>query len=209
MSSIALKDAKLQLRKSIKSQLQHISQESLRTQSVEVLKRLREHQPFVDAKRIALYMNMPHLEIQTNSIIQTCFEMGKRVYLPRCNTIAKEGRKKNHLSMLEMKSYDDVLRLKPQGKYQLLEPTEGPDIMEEEGGKLDVIIVPGVAFTSEKQRIGHGAGFYDEFLATYYTNKHTSPHLIGIGLREQLVGIIPKEKHDWDLNTLIIADTVY
>lgn len=60
-----------------------------------------------------------------------------------------EGRKRNYLSMLEVSSYENVLQLEPQGKYNLLEPICGNDIMDT--GDLDVIIVPGVAFTKLKK----------------------------------------------------------
>lgn len=39
--------------------------------------------------------------------------------------------------------------------------------------KLDMIIVPGVAFDRDRQRLGHGKGFYDAFLSRYYAQSQT------------------------------------
>lgn len=197
-----IKDAKRQLRVLVKKKLSFLSNEIIEAQSRNVTNTVLRLPQIRNAKKIALYMNMPNLEIQTLKLIEECFKQGKQVYLPKCNVAPLEGRKKNYLSMLRMQTFEDVLQLQPQGKYQLLEPLEGEDVMET--GGLDLIIIPGVAFTRAKKRLGHGAGFYDEFLNVYYKKHGIKPHLLGVGLHEQLVDDIPKEDHDWDLNSLVI-----
>ncbi|RCK56171.1 5-formyltetrahydrofolate cyclo-ligase [Candida viswanathii] len=164
-SAASIKQVKKQLRKQIKEKLKSISQESLTHQSHLIHQNLLTHPKFKDARSIAVYMNMPDLEVQTMEIIKSCFTLGKNVYLPRCNYTQIPGRKLNYMSMIRMPTFQSVLNLTPQGKYQLLEPTQGEDVMET--GNLDLIIVPGVAFDRAKNRMGHGAGFYDEFITTY------------------------------------------
>lgn len=198
-----IKEAKRQLRRLVKSELSKIPLQSILAQSNDVRNTVTSLPKFASAKRVALYMNMPHLEVQTLDLIRYCFDNDKEVYLPRCSFIEKEGRKMNHMSMLKVPDFQNVVDLKPQGKYNLLEPLEGKDILED--GNLDLIIVPGVAFTKDKERLGHGAGFYDEFLKVYHAKFGSSPFLLGIGLQEQLVDNIPKEEHDWDLDALVIG----
>ncbi|CAG86858.2 DEHA2D05742p [Debaryomyces hansenii CBS767] len=200
-----IKSAKKQLRTSLKKKLIEISADSINSQSIGISNSLIQVPQFKNAKKIALYMNMPNSEAQTMDIIKHCFDVKKALYLPKCNVVPLEGRKRNYLSMLEVSSYENVLQLEPQGKYNLLEPICGNDIMDT--GDLDVIIVPGVAFTKSKKRLGHGAGFYDEFLNVYHKKFNRSPYLIGIGLEEQLVDEIPKEEHDWNMNCLVIGNT--
>lgn len=200
---MTLKEAKTQLRRTVKSTLAAILHESILHQSADITTKLKAHQKFLEARKVAVYMNMPHLEVQTDGIIKSCFDLGKLVYLPRCTSTAAEGRKRHHLSMLRVPTYQQVLALQPEGKYKLLEPREGEDIFE--SGGLDVIIVPGVAFTLQKHRMGHGAGYYDEFLTAYTEKFNHTPYLIGIGLKEQVVDSLPVEIHDWNLNSLIIG----
>lgn len=56
----------------------------------------------------------------------------------------------------------------------------------------DVVIVPGVAFTSEGDRLGQGGGWYDRFLRAVRADCLT----VGVAFREQLVGELPVEPHD-------------
>lgn len=194
--------SKQQLRKVIKTKLSKISSKDVQSQSINVTSRLLQLPQFINASSVAVYMSMAQ-EVQTIDIIKQCFDQGKKVYLPKCNAFATSTRKKHHLLMLQLKSFEEVLNLQPQGKYKLLEPTQGKDILEE--GDLDLIVVPGVAFSEDGSRIGHGAGYYDEFL-NVYTKTYAKPYLVGIGLKEQLVGEITLEDHDWKVDVVIAGD---
>lgn len=201
--SKTVKQAKLKLRQHIKSELSTIGNERILFQSRNVAENLFNYEKFQTSRKIGLYMNMPHLEIQTLSIIQKCFDMNKEVYLPKCVSMESQGRKMNHLKMLKVSTFQEVLNLKPQGKYKLLEPVEGEDAMET--GDIDLIVIPGVAFNRKRQRLGHGAGFYDEFLNVYRLKFDKLPFLVGLGLQEQLIQQIPIEEHDFSLDCLIIS----
>lgn len=207
MNKPIIKETKRTLRKHIKNELAKVSHESILDQSNRVYHHLMKNDQFVKAKKIAVYMNMPNLEINTHRIIETCFEMRKQVYLPKCVYESCNGRKPNHLRMLKVDNMSEINSLKPRGKFKLLEPTDGEDIMD--SGGLDVVIIPGVAFNHNKQRLGHGAGFYDEFLTHYYRVFNHKPYLIGLGLNQQLITQLPTESHDWALDCVLIADQVH
>jgi len=64
----------------------------------------------------------------------------------------------------------------------------------------DVVIVPGLAFTAEGDRLGQGGGWYDRFLVGCRTDCTT----IGVGFREQLVEALPVERHDVRLDLVIV-----
>ncbi|CUM66333.1 uncharacterized protein PRCAT00003995001 [Priceomyces carsonii] len=198
-SKISIKEAKVQLRKAVKKKLKHVSNQSLILQSDDVTEKLIQTDYFRDSKKIAIFMNMQHLEIQTLQLIRHCFESKKSVFLPKCNGENNES----YLSMLKMHSFEDVTKLQPDGKYGLLEPKNGENVFDE--GGLDLIVVPGVAFTKFKARLGHGVGYYDKFFDMYLKKFGKTPQLIGVGLKEQLVEDIPMEDHDWSLDCVIIS----
>jgi len=63
--------------------------------------------------------------------------------------------------------------------------------------RLDLILVPGVAFDMNCHRLGRGKGHYDQFLAVVEGRKY------GVGYDEQLVDRIPLEPHDIALDCIL------
>lgn len=200
------REAKRKLRSHIKAEISKLSPENINAQSERALIKLLRHEKFQAAKSIALYMSMPQ-EVQTLKMIEQCFKLQKNVYLPRCIPIQQHGRKKNHLDMLKVPNFQQVLELQPLGPYKLLEPDSGEDVMDT--GDLDVVIVPGVAFTDQMTRLGHGVGFYDEFLTAYTKKFNKTPYLIGLALNEQIVHQIPTEPHDWKLDYVVCDHSLH
>lgn len=200
---MSIRSSKAAMRKRILSELLTLGLEAIRKQSRQLQTRLQAVPSFRHAKSIGLYLNMPTREVYTEGIIEMCFMQQKKVYLPRCETHFSEGRRMNHLSFLSVASMEDVNEIIPSGKYKLREPSCGEDVMET--GSLDVLVVPGVAFTITGKRLGHGAGYYDEFLHAYNSKFGKVPYLIGLSLFEQLLEDIPLESHDWNLDEVIVA----
>jgi len=62
---------------------------------------------------------------------------------------------------------------------------------------IDLIIVPGVAFTLECDRLGHGKAYYDRFLPT------TRAFTLGACFSEQIVDELPVEAHDVRLDRVV------
>ena len=58
--------------------------------------------------------------------------------------------------------------------------------------EVDVVIVPGIAFTPDGDRLGQGGGWYDRFLAEV----RADCTVIGVGFSPQLVDALPTEAHD-------------
>jgi len=68
---------------------------------------------------------------------------------------------------------------------------------------VDVVIVPGLAFTVEGDRLGQGGGWYDRFLAGVRPEAIT----IGVAFAPQVVESLPVEPHDKRVD-LVITDQV-
>ena len=66
---------------------------------------------------------------------------------------------------------------------------------------VDVVLVPGVAFTAGGLRLGQGGGWYDRFLAQL---RHDAI-AIGVCFEPQLVDDLPTEPHDVVLD-LVVTD---
>jgi 5-formyltetrahydrofolate cyclo-ligase len=65
--------------------------------------------------------------------------------------------------------------------------------------EIDVILVPGVAFTRAGQRLGRGGGYYDRLLAAL----PASTVRLGVCFEMQLVAELPSEPHDMRVDAVI------
>ncbi len=87
------------------------------------------------------------------------------------------------------------------GKIVVL-PDNRPDAsVPADPERIDVAIVPGVAFTGDGDRLGQGGGWYDRVLCTLRPDCLT----IGVGFAPQIVDRLPVEPHDVRLH-LIVTD---
>jgi 5-formyltetrahydrofolate cyclo-ligase len=80
---------------------------------------------------------------------------------------------------------------------------DGPDLRVVPGDVdplgLDLVVVPGLAFTADGHRLGQGGGHYDRFLARVRPECVT----VGVGFTEQLVDAVPQEPHDVRLHHVV------
>lgn len=79
--------------------------------------------------------------------------------------------------------------------FGLLEPT-GATV---DPHSIDLVIVPGLAYTAAGHRLGYGGGNYDRFLPL------TRAATVGVCFTEQLVDAVPLEPHDLPVATVISA----
>jgi len=76
-------------------------------------------------------------------------------------------------------------------RWNLLEPPPGEEALIPPS-EIDLLFVPGVAFTRDGHRMGWGKGYYDRYLAGPQLRATT----IGVCFREQIVPQLPLEPHD-------------
>ncbi len=93
--------------------------------------------------------------------------------------------------------YHENTRLKP-NQYGILEP-QSDSFME--ANKLDLVLVPLIAFDSYGNRLGTGGGFYDRTFAFKKTS--AKPILTGVGFNLQAVDKIPTEEFDIPVQSIL------
>ena len=98
---------------------------------------------------------------------------------------------------------DDFSKLKPSpiGVHE-------PDTSSAEAfpdNRLDLVIVPGVAFSRCGDRLGRGGGYYDQFLGRL----HPSIPRIAVAFEKQIFRSVPKEPHDIPMHSVITELNTY
>jgi 5-formyltetrahydrofolate cyclo-ligase len=68
---------------------------------------------------------------------------------------------------------------------------------------IDVVIVPGTAFTRDGDRLGQGGGWYDRFLRSVRPDCVT----IGVAFAPQVMTELPVEPHDVRLDHVVTEDS--
>lgn len=150
---------------------------------------------FVNASGVHCFISLPG-EVNTEGIFEACWDMGKSTYVPY--QIRDEGR----LGWAQRRRGDKLVA----GSMNVLEPT--PENRRQPPPRtIDLVLVPGVAFDRQGNRIGYGKGFYDEFLARIDENAVVSDKnndsswskrvaIWGLAFSVQIVDAVPQDP--WD-----------
>lgn len=181
------------IRKRILSLRDSQTEEEMRSKSELILKRLFNLPEFKKAKTILFYVAI-RSEVRTEQMIKQALKQGERVVVPISDV------KERKLILSELKDFDGELEL---GTFNILEPKKEffrPVSPEE----IDLIIVPGVAFDKDGDRIGYGMGFYDNFLKTI---RKDIP-LVGLAYELQIVDDIPVDDKDVTVDKVVTEKNV-
>ena len=90
-----------------------------------------------------------------------------------------------------------------ENRYGIGEPTTDPVDVE----VIDAVIVPGVGFDREGNRIGHGVGFYDRFFDRCAQQLH-HPYRLGLGYDFQIVDLPAPEPWDIPMKSVVSPSEV-
>ena len=175
---------KAELRKKILQEMKSLSQEQKQAMDQVLTERFLQHPFYQEAKVIATYLSFPH-EFQTQGLIEQALKDGKKVLIPK--TYSK-GR-------MDFVVYDPQQLVKT--SFGLLEPQGDLEVVD--ASQIDLIHVPGLAFTTKGYRIGYGGGYYDRYL------KHFPGHTLSTVYPCQIRDFIP-EDHDIPVQEVLVDE---
>ncbi|QQD85483.1 MULTISPECIES: 5-formyltetrahydrofolate cyclo-ligase [Jeotgalicoccus] len=128
------------------------------------------------------------IEYDTWTLIDKLLEENIEVYAPKCNYVDKSMNFHRLNSRNEVESDEKNIPI--------------PDPNQPINNDIDLLVVPGLIFSTNGYRIGYGGGFYDRFLSTF---KNDTVSLI---FSEQ-IGQTIVDDHDIPVDTIITDQALF
>ena len=157
-----------------------------------IVNRYLDSDYFKRADIIFAYSSMED-EIPTERIVQTALKSGKKVALPKVISPVSDG------AMMEFLLVDGDT-LYDRGVYGIMEPEFGERVSPALGNERIEILIPGLCFDLEKNRIGYGGGYYDRYLAQFDRERF---HVTALAYEYQIFETVPAKEYDGKVDLVI------
>jgi len=178
-----------QIRQRMLEMRKMMSPEEVAQKSEQIQRRLFNTTYYQSSRTIMTYVDFQH-EVETRSIINRAIGEGKIIAVPLTGPNIT-------LVPVKIESLDDL----EAGSRGILEPKKS-EIMDVK--KLDLVLMPGVAFDRSGNRLGYGLAYYDRFL------KQLSPAtmIVALAYSFQVVQTLPFEEHDQKVNLIVTENEI-
>ena len=175
---------KSELRKQVLQEMKAIPREQKQAMDQALTDQFLKHPFYQEAKVIATYLSFPH-EFQTQGLIEQALKDDKKVLIPK--TYPK--------GCMDFVVYNPQQLAKT--SFGLLEPQGDLEVVD--ASQIDLIHVPGLAFTTKGYRIGYGGGYYDRYLEQF--TGHTLSTVYPCQIRD-----FSPENHDIPVQEVLIDE---
>jgi 5-formyltetrahydrofolate cyclo-ligase len=178
-------EVKAALRKEIRSRISKLTPEERAADSLSARNLLVTQNTWRAAASVMFYAPLSE-EVDLWPLVGAALQQGKLAALPRFVPKTKQY----EASLVQNPDVDLEV-----GRFGIREPNQScARILI---NRLDLILVPGVAFDQHGRRLGRGKGFYDQLLATVRGTR------CGVAFDDQVVRELPVEPHDVLVNCIL------
>ena len=183
-----IRAAKTQIRDEIANTISALSASEIDEKTRAIESRLFDFANFLESKIALMYINS-NLEVPTDSIIQKTYNYNKIVVLPAFDPESFK------MALMKVDAFEQELIPGPRG---ILEPDAGKcKIVPMD--RIDIAIIPGLAFDEKGGRIGSGTGYYDRLIPRLAITTRK----VALTFEEQIVPQVPMESHDKHVDIII------
>jgi 5-formyltetrahydrofolate cyclo-ligase len=183
----AIKQAKAALRKAVLERRDAANAAGRIRDSHTITQKLCALPAYRTAHVVAAYASFGS-EFDTSEFLATVLADGKQLVLPRINRAERA---------LELRHVVDMEADLVSGIWGIREPAPRCPILAP--GKVEFMLVPGVAFTANGARLGYGGGFYDRLLLSL------GPGTVRVAaaFKLQIVDQLPEGPHDQRVDAIV------
>ena len=176
---------KRKIRDKIKKLRSNLTKEQVAEESKLIYNQIIDNKIFERAEVVMSYMSFQN-EIDTEKINDYIISCGKKLLLPKM--IDREV----------IKPIEYTGEFEIDNSFGIKEP-----VGEIYNGDIDLIIVPGVVFDIEGNRIGYGRGYYDRFLKLYPRARK-----ISLAYEFQIIDNLEVEEHDEKIDEIVTKNNI-
>jgi 5-formyltetrahydrofolate cyclo-ligase len=180
--------AKIQIRDEIANTISALSESEINEKTAAIESRLFAFANFLESKIALLYLSSD-LEVQTDSIIQKAYSYNKIVVLPAFDP------ENYQMKLMKVDAFGQELIPGPRG---VLEP-DASKCKVVPMDRIDIAILPGLAFDEKGGRIGTGTGYYDRLVPRL----DITTRKVALTFEEQIIPQVPMESHDKHVDIII------
>ncbi len=196
LTSMNIPSSKQVLRKRMRDMLKNIPHEEKRNASQRIVQSIATLPVYKRCSLVFGFIPMQS-EPDLSLLYDLALSQGKKVAFPRC---LSDGQMSYHLVGRNWREHLIV------SSYGNLEPHAGVfKALSTSISEPSIILVPGLAFSAEGQRLGRSMGFFDRFLA----HNGLSLFSIGICFALQIQRDLPTEPHDSTLDCVVTESKTY
>ena len=175
---------KQEIRKTLLRKRNKLPKSWVISQSKKIHQRLAVTKEFQKAETIMFYITKDN-EVETKSMVELALRLRKTVCAPCVDKINH----KLHPAIIKDQKKDLIV-----GSYNIFEPRK----QAKRPKKIDLVILPGIAFDVNGHRLGRGKAYYDRFLK----NLEDIPK-IGLAFDFQILNKLPVDTHDISMDKVI------
>ena len=182
---------KTELRQSLREKQGSLTKEYIMQANQGILSRFLMYPVFQQVDSIFTYVSTEE-EPDTSTILETAWQMGKLVAVPRCLP-GSDGQ----MEAVPVTGWEDLVP----GRYGILAPK--PELPAIDAYKLALGVIPCVSADRFGHRLGHGKGYYDRFLAGQSMYKYC------LCFEAMLSEEVPTEETDITMDRIFTEDRIY
>lgn len=177
-------EIKRKIRKEMRNMRNGISNDEVLDMSMCICKKLSKLKPEAEYENILLYSAINN-ETDLTEYYRYLKENNKKIFFPKVSGDTME--------FYQVTWYEEMKK----GSFSIMEPVADENKRLKEDDRA-LMIVPGVAFSTDRYRIGYGKGYYDKYLSC-----HLAIDTIGVCYDFQLTNEKINDKHDVRLGGII------
>lgn len=188
-----IKEKKREIRKEVSERLGALSTDEIAERYEAIEARLFEFANFLESRIVFIYYSRKG-EVNSQKILKRCLQSNKILVLPALDPA------RHRMKLMKVDNLGKDLIAGPAGTSQP-DPTRCKLVPID---RVDIAIVPGIAFDEKGGRVGSGEGYYDRLIPRL----PVTTRKVALSLEAQILPQVPMESHDKHVDIIITENRV-